>query len=103
MNMRIPGIKHHAENILRNHNFQSGNGSIIKRALCYVQDGFFAHPEWEGKLLITIHDEIICTQLSKYNDEVVKFINDEMVRAGDYYIKKLPVVVDVELGYHWIH
>ena len=102
-NLLIPRQKAHFANICKNNNFQSTNASIIKRALCYIQDGFFAHPEWEAKLLITIHDECLTTQLVTYEKEVLKFVEDEMIRAGEHYIKKIPVVVDAQLGKCWLH
>jgi len=71
--------------------------------LCYVQNAFFTHPEWEAKILTTIHDEIISTHLSKYDDEVMECVGYEMIRAGEYYVKTVPMKVDVQLGKHWIH
>jgi len=80
-----------------------GNASITKRALVNVQNAFFNHPEWEAKILTTIHDEILTTHHCKYDDIVVKCVENEMIKAGEYYVKKVPMKVDVQLGKHWIH
>lgn len=47
--------------------------------------------------------EILTTNLTKYDDETSVFIEDAMVKAGEYYIKTIPVVVELEIGKHWLH
>ena len=103
INFFVPKQRAHAMSLLKNHNFQSGNASVTKRALCNIQAGFFEYKEWKGKLLNVIHDEVISTHISKYDDEVYKFVKDAMVAAGEYYIKSIPVVVDAVLDKHWVH
>jgi len=103
INFMIPKSKSHAQSILKNHNFQAGNASMTKRALCMLQDGFFEHPEWDAKILTTIHDEILTTQNKVYDAEVLEFVVDAMVKAGEHYIKTIPVLVDAVSGSHWIH
>lgn len=102
-NTRVPRERAHAGNICKNLPFQGGNASIIKRAMCLIQDKFFEHPEWEAKLLLCVHDEIIAT-CKKDNSETVKEVIEKcMLEAAYLFVDKVPMEVDVELGKHWIH
>ena len=103
INWSIGKQKSHAENETKNLPCQGGNASITKRALVYIQRGLFEYPEWTAKLVNTIHDEILTTQFKKYENEVFEFVKTSMIKAGEYYIKSIPVVVEVQLGNHWIH
>ena len=93
----------HYENEMKNFPFQGGNASMLKRAMVYMQAAFFEHPEWDAKLRCIVHDEVVTTQLIKYELEVKDAVRECMIRAGKYYIKSIPVEVDVKIGNCWLH
>ena len=100
----IYGKAKHARNIARNLPFQGGNASITKRALVYITKNVVeAHPEWDAKIILTVHDEIEVEVKEQYANECAQEVKKQMILAGEYYIKKVPVVVSLDIGDHWIH
>jgi DNA polymerase I-like protein with 3'-5' exonuclease and polymerase domains len=71
--------------------------------MCFIQDEFFKHKEYKGELQLCIHDELLILCDSLYEDEVATLVENEMIRAGELYIKTVPVTVEVAKGKWWIH
>jgi DNA polymerase-1 len=97
--------KAHAENIAKNMPFQGGNASIVKRALVNIREGALAKA-WtyaDFRLLITVHDEIICECREELIDEATKLVSDSMIQAAEFYVKSVPMTIDLKVGDCWLH
>jgi len=83
-------------NISRNTPIQGSALDIMKLALIYVDK---ALKPYDAKLVHTVHDELVVetTQVSEVKDIIVQ----AMVRAGEYFLKKVPIVVDVKISKSW--
>lgn len=80
-----------------------GNASITKRALVYLRKKFLEHPEWGAMLIVTVHDEIEIEVKEEYLNVCAEEVKKQMERAGKYYIKSVPIVIDIDKGKYWIH
>jgi len=101
----VSGERAHAQNIAKNLPFQGTNASITKRALVYIRRAAL-NKGWSAdkfRILITVHDEIECECHKSIVDEATKMVEDMMIAAAEYYVKKVPMKVDVDVGDHWIH
>jgi len=95
--------KNHAQNIARNIGCQGAGASIMKRALVSMRKSFLAHPEWEAKLLFTVHDEVGVEVKEEYAEVCAVAVEKDMIDASDFYLKLTPMVVDLSIGDYWIH
>jgi DNA polymerase I-like protein with 3'-5' exonuclease and polymerase domains len=82
-----------------NHIIQGGSADMLKIAMVTV---------WEnnpfGKLLravMSIHDEIVYEIHKSILEEGEAFIRDEMIKAGQIFIKSIPVEVGINIAPHW--
>lgn len=83
-------------NISRNTPIQGGALDVMKLALIYVDK---AIENYDAKIVHTVHDEMVIetTQVDTVKDLIVQ----AMVEAGEYFLKKVPVTVDINIGRHW--
>lgn len=92
----------HACNIAKNMPFQGGNASMIKRAMVNLYRKIEETGRHDLKLVGCVHDEFIVEGDKDKLEEGKKLVVDAMVEAGEYYVKSVPMVVDVDVGDHWI-
>ncbi|MBF0556145.1 MAG: toprim domain-containing protein [Nitrospirae bacterium] len=77
---------------------QGTNADIIKLALIML------HEKIKGstaKIIITVHDEIVVEVTHEQAEKIAKIIQNVMVVAGQYYIKTVPIIVDVKIANNW--
>lgn len=86
----------------KNHPIQGTNADAIKYAFVFLQkrlekDGV------DGGITHTVHDEIVCEVREDQAEDWAKVQSDEMVRAAELFIKKVPVRSDPFVGDVWEH
>lgn len=82
----------------KNMPIQGSNADILKRALRLL------HNEIRGtsaKLVNIVHDEIIVEAGAMESELIAKKLEDAMCAAGEEYVKKVPVKVDVQISDDW--
>ncbi|MBF0459605.1 MAG: hypothetical protein HQK99_17090 [Nitrospirae bacterium] len=77
---------------------QGTSADITKRALSMLSQ---AIEGWNSKIIMTIHDEIVLETSNNSAEDVKNILHDTMVAAGQYYIKTVPIVVDVKIAKDW--
>ncbi|MFP4456227.1 MAG: DNA polymerase [Clostridia bacterium] len=88
--------RHYAE--LFNTPVQGTGADILKLALIYLHEEF---DNSSTMLINTVHDEVIVECDENKAESISKIVNNLMVSAGNKYIKKVPVVVDVNIANTW--
>lgn len=86
----------------KNHPIQGTNADAIKFALVYLQERL-AKEKVDGSIILTVHDEVVCEIREDQSEDWAKIQEAEMVRAGELFIKKVPVVSDPFVGKVWEH
>ncbi len=82
----------------KNMPIQGTSADILKRALHLL------HQEIRGtsaKLVNIVHDEIIVEANANEAEQIAEKLNKAMCAAGEEYIKKVPVKVDVTISDEW--
>lgn len=103
--MALSRERAHAENIAKNLPFQGGNASIIKRALVYIKNGAESRG-WDAskfRILMTIHDEVEAECVGSIAEEALLMVEQKMIDAAHFYVKKVPMAVDIKIADHWVH
>ncbi len=97
--------KSHAANITKNMPFQGACASIMKKALVLIRREALNRGWGDDKfrLLMTIHDEAVIECHESIADAAYEMVDKTMVRAAEYYVKKVPMIADTQIGDHWIH
>ena len=86
----------------KNHPIQGTNADAIKYALVYVYDRL-KKEKIEGGITLTVHDELVCEVREDQAEDWAKIQSEEMVRAGELFIKKVPVVSEPFVSDVWEH
>jgi DNA polymerase-1 len=81
-----------------NHPIQGCSADITKVAMNNLGQLF---KEGGGRILIQVHDEIVCEVLTERLDEFVPRIERAMVAAGEEFLKSVPVIVDIKTSNYW--
>jgi len=86
----------------KNHPIQGTNADATKYALVFLQEkikeqGFDASP------VLTVHDEVVCEVKEDQAEEWAKIQSKEMCRAGELFIKKVPVECKPFVADLWEH
>jgi len=85
----------------KNAPIQGSNADTIKKAMVFCVDRL-ENLEYEAKLLLTVHDEIIVECPEEKKDEVSAIVSSSLVDGFGYYFKKIPMVADAVIGPCWI-
>ena len=86
----------------KNHPIQGTNADAIKYALVYVYERL-KKEKVEGGIILTVHDELVCEVREDQAEDWAKIQSEEMVRAGELFIKKVPVVSEPFVSNVWEH
>lgn len=78
---------------------QGTSADITKRALCLLSDKLTGT---DVKIIGCIHDEIILEAPESESDEVRNLLRSTMIEAGEYYLKSVPVEVEVSVADNWM-
>jgi DNA polymerase I-like protein with 3'-5' exonuclease and polymerase domains len=77
---------------------QGTPADITKKALGLLQQ----RPTMTGAQIIgTVHEEIILEVPEKMADDAVAILGDTMIEAGEAFLSKVPVEVEVTIGETW--
>ncbi len=97
-NRKIASIQRQA----KNHPIQGTNADAIKYALVFLKERIKKEGV-DAKITHTVHDEIVCEVREDQAQDWSLIQSEEMVRAGELFIKKVPVVSDPFVGDVWEH
>ncbi len=86
----------------KNHPIQGTNADVIKYALVFINERMKKEGV-EGAITHTVHDEVVTEVRSDQAEQWAKCQQEEMVRAGELLIKKVPVVSDPVVSDVWEH
>jgi DNA polymerase I len=94
--------KSNIERQAKNHPIQGTNADAIKYALVFV-DERIKKEGIDGKIILTVHDEIVCEVREDQAEAFAPILSEEMCRAGELFLKKVPVKSDPFVGDVWEH
>ena len=97
-NRKLSAIQRQA----KNHPIQGTNADATKYALVFLAERI----KKEGadvKITHTVHDEIVCEVRNDQAEDWAKVQTGEMIRAGELFIKKVPVESQAFVGDVWEH
>lgn len=86
----------------RNTPIQGTSADMIKYALIFIWKRL-REEKLDACPIQTIHDEIVVEAAEEDAERVKKIMEEEMVRAGELMLKKVPVVVDASISDVWEH
>jgi len=95
---KISSIKRQA----KNHPIQGSAADMIKYALVFIKDRIRKEGT-DAKVILTVHDEIVTEVREDQAEEWGKMQVEEMKRAGELFIKRIPVTADSYIGDVWEH
>lgn len=82
-----------------NHIIQGGSADCTKLALCNI---FYNNPFGENlKIILQVHDEIVCMAKKEIAEEAFKFIEEQMLSAEASLLKDVPAKCDGYIEDHW--
>jgi DNA polymerase-1 len=93
-----PGQKAAVRRNGKNAPIQGTSADILKRALRLLHDSLRGT---SGKLVNIVHDEIIVECDAAEADDVTKRLESAMRTAGEEYVKRVPVKIDVMISDEW--
>ena len=82
----------------RNAPIQGTSADILKVALPNI---LHAVKDYGAKIVNIVHDEVVLEAPKKHSEEVAKLLKQEMIKAGERFITRVPVQVDVGVGDSW--
>ncbi|MFC1622150.1 DNA polymerase [Patescibacteria group bacterium] len=86
----------------KNHPIQGTNADAIKYALVYVQERFDLG-EFDGGITHTIHDEIVCEVKEDQAEKFAEVLSQDMIRAAELFVKRVPIDSVPFIGDVWEH
>jgi DNA polymerase-1 len=84
----------------KNAPIQGTNADMTKLALIWIRNNL-KERKLDAKLINTVHDEIVTECDESIAEEVTEVIRDCMIKAGEYYLKKVPTEVECEISDCW--
>lgn len=99
----LPGIKSRDEGVVAyserqayNHVIQGSAADVMKLALIRIRKTL---PDY-GRMLLTVHDEIVTEVPHQYIDDTVEIVRQAMESVGERWFK-VPLVADVKVANRW--
>jgi DNA polymerase-1 len=86
-----------------NHPIQGCSADITKIAMNNLGKEFYSLNKSGvvAKMVIQVHDEIVCEVKEEIADEMCSVIGDSMIKAGREFLKSVPVTVDIHVADYW--
>ena len=84
----------------KNTPIQGTSADITKYALVFINKEIKNH-SLDAYLIHTVHDEIVTEAREDMVDDVAKLVEEQMIKAGEKLLKKVPVKVDVHISDCW--
>lgn len=82
----------------RNTPIQGTCVDILKKAVLYLSGNL---KEYDAAIVNLVHDEIVIEARADQAEAVRDIVKRDMVRAGQHYIKSVPIEVDVKIDNVW--
>lgn len=82
----------------RNTPIQATCGDILKRAIFYIQDEIWNMPAW---IINLVHDEIVIEFREDGEEIMLALVEECMVKAGQNFLKLVPIEVDITVDTVW--
>ncbi|MFC1625155.1 DNA polymerase [Patescibacteria group bacterium] len=92
----------HIERQAKNHPIQGTNADATKYALVFIQEKI-KEGGWDAWPILTVHDEVVCEVREDQAEEWSKIQSAAMIRAGELFIKDVPVESVPFVGDVWEH
>jgi DNA polymerase-1 len=86
----------------RNQPIQGLSADIMKTAMVSLRSRLLARG-YDAQLVLTVHDELIVDSAQECADEVAGLVNQTMIEAGQAFLKRVPVEVEIAVGDIWAH
>jgi DNA polymerase I len=86
--------------VAKNMPIQGTNADMLKVAMAAIR-GRLRREGLQARMVNCVHDEILVEAPEGDAWDVSEIVREEMVAAGERYIQKVPVVVDVSVGDSW--
>ncbi|MCH7541429.1 hypothetical protein IH981_01470 [Patescibacteria group bacterium] len=84
----------------KNMPIQGTSADITKYALAFIYREL-SKKKLDAYLIHTVHDEIVAEAREDVVEETARLIEEQMVKAGEKLLKKVPVKVDVHISNCW--
>lgn len=81
-----------------NHRIQGTSADITKLSMVYLYEEL---KSINGRILMCIHDEIVCEVPEEFVEQGARMVNDCMCKAFTEIISDVPIKVDVSVGNTW--
>ena len=86
----------------KNHPIQGTNADAMKFALVSLYERL-KKEKIDAYILLSVHDEIVTECNSDFAEEFKDILSEEMVKAAEVFVKKVPIVSDPFVGDVWEH
>jgi DNA polymerase-1 len=86
----------------KNHPIQGTNADAIKYALVYLRE-LLKTEKIEGSLILTVHDEIVSEIREDQAERWSHIQAEQMCKAAELFIKKVPIVAEPFISDVWEH
>ena len=87
-----------AQRYAKNMPIQGTSADILKRSLRLLHDDI---RESSAQLVNIVHDEIVVECDAAEADATARVLESAMVRAGEQFVAKVPIKVDVHIADEW--
>ena len=84
-----------------NHAVQGTSADMLKLAI-YQCDKQFVDRHYNSTLINFVHDELEAETLSNEAEEIAWVCKEEMEKAGQEFVKIIPIPAEVKIGGHWL-
>ena len=95
----IPGLSDRGDthkNVAINTPIQGTAADIAKRAMAELGKVLD-----DGAMVLFVHDEMVYEVPETGALEIQGIIRQKMIEAGEYYLKRIPIIVDIRIGDEW--
>jgi DNA polymerase I-like protein with 3'-5' exonuclease and polymerase domains len=86
----------------KNHPIQGTNADAMKYALVNLYERI-KKEKLDAHILLTVHDEIVTEASDEIADTFKDILSEEMVKAAEIFVKKVPIASDPFVGDVWEH
>jgi len=86
----------------KNHPIQGTNADAMKFALVSLYERL-KKEKIDAYILLSVHDEIVTECNADFAEEFKDILSEEMVKAAEVFVKKVPIVSDPFVGDVWEH
>lgn len=81
-----------------NHPLQGTQADILKMAMVEIDRALVAHPEWEAKMLLQVHDELVFEVQTSYIAQLAVMVKEKMESVINLDV---PLLVGLKVGDNW--